>query len=578
MSREINFMIGGEAGQGVQSVGFLLAKAFSRGGYHVFGDQDYESRVRGGHNFFRVRVKESRVGAISETVDVLLALNEESIELHQNEVAEGGVIIFDEENVEAPGDRGKYLGVPLWKIAEKEAGGKLMANTVALGTALGLTGYDFSLVEKVLREHFPAAKVGENNVKAARAGYDYVRNTYRGNFDCQLRQVSNVRRMLLNGNEAISVGAIAAGCKFVAAYPMTPASSIMEYFAARAKDMGLVMVHAEDEIAAMNMIVGAGYAGVRALTATSGSGFCLMVEGLGLAGITETPIVAVNAQRPGPAVGLPTRTEQGDLEFVLHAHHGEFPRVVLAPTTIEDAFWSTVKAFNLADRYQLPVIILTDQHLASSYGTVEEFDTGNVTIDRGELFRPGSRKEASEYLRHRVTRSGISPRALPGQSRTLVVTDSDEHDEAGHLTEDRPTRTAQVQKRLRKLFSLKQEMTSPALHGPKKAEITLVGWGSACGAITEAVDILRGEGMEVNSLHLNELWPFPVEAVADAMSRARYVYVVENNATGQLARLMARETGKRVSGNILRYDGRPFSPRQIADKVREGGCDDGISI
>ncbi len=367
--------------------------------------------------------------------------------------------------------------------------------------------------------------------------------------------------MLLTGNEALVLGAIAAGCKFMAAYPMTPASSIMEYFAAKSEDLGLVMVHAEDEISAMNMVVGAGYAGVRAMTATSGSGFCLMVEGLGMAGITETPIVVVNAQRPGPAVGLPTRTEQGDLEFVLHAHHGEFPRAVLAPATIEDAFLSTVRAFNLADRYQLPVIILTDQHLASSYGTVDKFDTAQVTVDRGDLFTADNGNKAGEYKRHRVTRSGISPRAFPGHSRALVITDSDEHNEEGHLIEDGPTRTAQVQKRLRKLFSLKQEISPPVLHGPKHAETTIIGWGSTRGAISEAVDILHGEGTEINSLHFNDLWPF---------------YVVENNATGQLAHLITRETGKKVSGHILKYDGRPFTPADIAAKVREGRCDDGI--
>ena len=576
MSREINFMVAGEAGQGVQSVGFLLAKAFSRGGFHVFGNQDYESRVRGGHNFFRVRVKEGRVRAINETVDVLLALNKESIDLHRRELADGGVVIFDNDKIATPAGNGNQLGVPLEKLAEKEAGGKLMTNTVALGAGLGLTGYDFEIVAELLREHFPAAEVGKNNVRAARAGYDYARNNFEGKFDHQLHPVSDIRRMLLTGNEALTLGAIAAGCKFMAAYPMTPASSIMEYFAAKAEDLGLVMVPAEDEISAMNMIVGASYAGVRALTATSGSGFCLMVEGLGMAGITETPIVVVDAQRPGPAVGLPTRTEQGDLEFVLHAHHGEFPRAVLAPATIEDAFWSTVKAFNLADRYQLPVIILTDQHLASSYGTVDKFDMAQVTVDRGDLFTAGNDNEAGEYKRHRITRSGISPRAFPGQSRALVITDTDEHNEEGHLIEDGPTRTAQVEKRLRKLVSLKQEISPPVLYGPKHAETTLIGWGSTRGAISEAVDILRGEGREINSLHFNDLWPFPGEEVADAMDRAHHSYVVENNATGQLARLIARETGRKASGHILKYDGRPFTPAQIAAKVREGRCDDGI--
>jgi 2-oxoglutarate ferredoxin oxidoreductase subunit alpha len=316
------------------------------------------------------------------------------------------------------------------------------------------------------------------------------------------------------------------------------------------------------------MAIGAAYAGVRAMTATSGSGFCLMVEGVGLAGITETPIVIIEGQRPGPAVGLPTRTEQGDLQFVLHAHHGDFPRAVLAPTTIEDAFWLTVKAFNLAEKYQLPVIVLTDQHLASSYTTIDRFDLSQVTIDRGVLF---SEKEDNplEYMRHRVTKSGISPRALPGLGRALTVTDCDEHDEKGHLTEDAGERTAQVQKRLRKLLPLKKEIGIPRKYGSREAETTLIGWGSTYGAIHEAVDILRKESASVNMLHLSELWPFPAKAVADAVSKARNSYVIENNATGQLARLIKAETGYDVSGRILKFDGRPFTPAYIAAAVRK---------
>jgi 2-oxoglutarate ferredoxin oxidoreductase subunit alpha len=319
---------------------------------------------------------------------------------------------------------------------------------VALGAALALVGYDLDILNTLLVEHFGKGQIADNNIAAARAGYEYAHSEYRGDFR-QLKPVSAVRRMLLTGNEAISMGAIAAGCKFMSAYPMTPASSIMEYIAAKSTDFNLVMVHAEDEIAAINMAIGAGYAGVRAMTATSGSGLCLMVEGIGLSGITETPLVIIDAQRPGPAVGLPTRTEQGDLQFVLHAHHGDFPRAVLAPATIEDAFWITVKAFNWAEKYQIPVIILTDHHLASSYATVDFFDLSRVKIDRGLLF--SGEESAAEYMRHSLTQSGISPRALPGLSEALTVTDSDEHDEEGHLTEDAEERKAQVQKRMRKL-------------------------------------------------------------------------------------------------------------------------------
>jgi 2-oxoglutarate ferredoxin oxidoreductase subunit alpha len=570
MPIDFNLMVGGEAGQGVQSVGFLLAKVFARGGYHIFADQDYESRVRGGHNFFRIRVSDNKVDAIAEDVDILIALNMDSIELHQREMVDQGIIIFDGEKIKGvSGDNGSFVSIPLEMLAEESAGDKLMMNTVALGAAISTVNYDLNMLNMVLVDLFGNGEVGDRNIKAAKAGYDYVQSNHKGKFR-NIKPLFKAKRMLLTGNEAISLGAIAAGCKFMAAYPMTPASSIMEYMAAKSKDLDLVMIHAEDEIAAINMAIGAAYAGVRAMTATSGSGLCLMVEGIGLAGMTETPIVIIDAQRPGPAVGLPTRTEQGDLQFVLHAHHGDFPRAVLAPATIEDAFWVTVNAFNWAERYQLPVIILTDQHLASSHATVDSLDLSQVTIDRGMLF---SEKEDDplEYMRHRVTKSGISPRAFPGLGKALVVTDCDEHDEEGHLTEDAGERMAQVQKRLRKFIPLEKEISTPLKYGPKKAETTLMSWGSTYGAIHEAVDMLRKENASVNMLHLNELWPFPSKAVADAVSNTRNSYVIENNAIGQLARLIKTETGYDVGGRLLKYDGRPFTPDYIAQAVKKEG-------
>jgi 2-oxoglutarate ferredoxin oxidoreductase subunit alpha len=568
MPIDFNFIIGGEAGQGVQSVGFLLARVFARGGYHIFADQDYESRVRGGHNFFRIRVSDDKVGAIAEDVDILIALDRDSIELHQPNMVTQGVIIFDGEKIkEVSGDKGSLLSIPLEKLAEEKAGDRLMINTVALGAALSLVNYDLNILNRVLVDHFGRGEVGNRNIAAAKAGYDYVQSERKGKFR-KIKPISEIKRMLLTGNEAISLGAIAAGCKFMAAYPMTPASSIMEYIAAKSKDLDLVMVHAEDEIAAINMAIGAAYAGVRAMTATSGSGLCLMVEGIGLAGITETPIVIIDAQRPGPAVGLPTRTEQGDLQFVLHAHHGDFPRAVLAPATIEDAFWVTVRAFNWAEKYQLPVIILTDHHLASSYATVDSLDLSQLTIDRGTLFSE-KKGDPLEYMRHKVTKSGISPRAFPGLGKALVVTDCDEHDEEGHLTEDAGERTAQVQKRLRKLIPLEKEISTPNKYGAKKAETTLISWGSTYGAVYEAVNILHKEGASINMLHLNELCPFPAKAVADAVSKARNSYAIENNATGQLAHLIRTETGYDVGGRILKYDGRPFTPGYIAQAVKK---------
>jgi 2-oxoglutarate ferredoxin oxidoreductase subunit alpha len=569
MSVDACFMIAGEAGQGLQSIGQILARTLARGGFHVFVDQDYESRVRGGHNFVRVRASDSEIRAVSEVVNVLIALNAESMDLHLAEVSTDGVVVFDSGKSQDASGNGNLLGVPLESLARERGGNKLMANTVALGAALGLVGYDVAAFSDVLREHFGDGDGGDANVAAAVAGYEYARAAFGDESRLRLDQVGGAERLLLTGNEAMALGALAAGCKFVAAYPMTPATSIMEYMAGKSDELQVVVVQPEDEIAAINMIIGAAFAGVRSMTATSGSGLCLMVEGLGLAGITETPIVVVNGQRPGPAVGLPTRTEQGDLEFVIHAAHGEFPRAILAPATIEDAFWVTVKAFNLADRYQLPVIILTDQHLASSQTTVEAFDLSKVVIDRGLLIEGEGPPVPGEYKRYAITESGVSPRAMPLVGRALVCTDADEHDEAGHLIEDAETRTAMVLKRLRKLEGLRKDIAPPRLYGEAQAPVTLVGWGSTYGALKEAVDLARGEGIEVNLVHLNEMWPFPADAVSQALEHAQKVFTVENNATGQLARLIRSETGYRVAGGIRKFDGRPFTPAGILSELKQ---------
>ena len=555
-------MIGGEAGQGVQSAGFILAKTFSRAGFHVFADQDYESRVRGGHNFYRVRASDSEVAAVSESIDILVALNEESIDLHLDELTPDGAAIVNTEDVQGRSDK-NILAVPYDTLTND----KIMVNTVALGAALGLIDFDIAMLENVLEDQYGTGESGKANIDAARAGYNYGRENKNGLNLNTIKPINNKKKMLLNGNEAIALGAMAAGCRYVSSYPMTPSTSIMEYIAARADEYGIVVMQAEDEVAAINNIVGAGYAGARSMTTTSGSGFCLMVEGLGLAGITETPVVIIDAQRPGPAVGLPTRTEQGDLQFALTAHHGEFPRFVLAPANIEDCFWLTVEAFNLADIYQTPVIILTDQYLASSYATVDKFDLSKVVIDRGELYsgNPG------EYRRHAITESGISPRAFPGMSEALVVTDSDEHDEYGHLTEDAAIRNEIVRKRLRKVNNLDRTGLKPWRYGNENPDILLIGWGSSYGAIREAVDILNEKGMDTGMINLNHLSPFPVEAVVGAMESASRNMVVEGNATGQLAKLIRTETGIKADGEILKFDGRPIMPGYIIEKLEKEG-------
>jgi len=565
-------MVGGEAGQGVQSVGFIMAKTFNRGGYHVFADQDYENRVRGGHNFFRVRVSAGDVLALSKELDILVALNKETIYLHHNELKDGGVIIFDQEQTEVDAQGERYFNVPLERLAEDAVKNKLMTNTVAVGAAIGLLGYDFDLLAAVLRKEFErhGDQVSEDNVTAGRAGFDFAREHGAQRLNQKIQPISGINtRMLLNGNEALALGAMAGGCTFISGYPMTPASPILEYLANKVQHYDVVAMHVEDEIAAMNMAIGAAYAGVRAMVATSGGGFCLMVEGLALAGITETPIVVVLGQRPGPATGMPTRTEQGELWFALHAGHGEFPRVILAPATADEAFYTMIKAFNLAEKYQTPVIVLTDHHIATSYTTVERYDLKQVKIDRGKLLSDEALSKLDDYRRHIVTESGISPRALPGQGKALVVTDSDEHNEAGHLIEDAQTRHQQNLKRLRKINGLKIETDSPKFYKVPDAEFTLIGWGSTYGAIREAAELLHRDGVAVNILHLSEIWPFPTEAVSSALNNSAKSITIESNATAQMAQLIRRETGHKVGGNILKFDGRPFSPEEIVDRMKK---------
>jgi 2-oxoglutarate ferredoxin oxidoreductase subunit alpha len=571
MSAEVNFMVGGEAGQGVQTIGFVLAKTLSRTGLYVFADQDYESRVRGGHNFFRVRAGDSELLALSEPLDILIAIDQNTLESHYTEVKEDGVAIFDGDKLKVEGKKLNSLGIPLEKLAEEITSSKLMANSVAIGAALAVGGYTFETLEAVLKEHFNhlGKDVVDSNVKAAKAGYDHAVQSRSEYMRRPIKPTKSNHRMLLNGNEAIALGAMAAGCKFIAAYPMTPASSIMEYIAEKAEEFNIVAMQPEDEIAAINMAVGAGFAGVRAMTATSGDGFALMTEGYGLAGITETPVVIVIAQRPGPAVGLPTRTEQGELAFAVYGGSGDFPRVVLAPRNIEDAFYTTVKAFNLAEKYQIPVVILTDQHLASSYQTVNKFDLKRIKIDRGQLISDEEASTLTGYKRHKFTGSGISPRLIPMPGGRLVVTDSDEHDEAGHMIEDARIRSQMMLKRLNKIDGLRNEICSPRSHTRPNAKITLIGWGSTYGAILEAASILEEDRLSVNVLQLNELWPFPVSAVESAVAKAKTSLVVENNAMGQLAHLIRAETGIKAGGRILRFDGRPFSPSYIVKEIKK---------
>jgi 2-oxoglutarate ferredoxin oxidoreductase subunit alpha len=569
MPSSVSIKIGGEAGQGVQSVSAMLARILQRLGLYVFAYQDKESRIRGGHNFVHMAAGQQSLYAPRKQLDMLLCLDRSSVEIHAGEVNETGLVLFDEDMFkDAPGGE-KFFGLRLGDIAKETAGSAIMANSVAVGAALAWAQIPFDVLAEQLKSYFAAKgdEIVTRNVTAARAGFERAAGSLKRRFDLDL-PVQKPDTILIQGAQAIALGAIAAGCSFISSYPMSPATAILEYFFRRRDDLGLVAVQAEDEIAAINMAIGASYAGVRAMTSTSGGGFSLMVEGLGLAGITETPVVIVNAQRPGPSTGLPTRTEQGDLEFITYASQGEFPRAVLTPGTAGQAFRAMVRAFNLAEKYHVPVIVLVDQYMCDSIWTEQPFDLEAVEINRGSLHTADESSDARDYRRYKLgAEDGVSPRAFPGDPKALVRADSDEHDEQGLITEDATVRKSQTDKRMRKFEALRSDVILPALYGPEEYDELVVCWGTTLGAALPAIEEYRASGVKCSLLHIEQAWPLAKARVAEAMGHAKKNFCVEMNATGQLAHLVQAETGLGFDRKILKYDGRPFLPEDLAAEL-----------
>ncbi|MGQ9675182.1 MAG: 2-oxoacid:acceptor oxidoreductase subunit alpha [Chloroflexota bacterium] len=567
----MSIRIGGDAGQGVESSGAGFSLALARAGWHVFSMQDYRSRVRGGHNFYQIRVSPRPVYSHSDPPQLLLALTKGTVEMDADLLSPGAGIIYDDDlgvdasDLVAKGLKAFHL--PLAGIAERH-GSRVLMNTAAVAAAAGIVELDLDTLEQVIAENFrpKGQRVVQNNLAVAREAHELARRQYAAAFDWKIKRRNGQRRMLLNGNHAIAMGALAAGCRFVSAYPMTPATTIFEFLASVADQFGVVTKQAEDEIAAVCMAIGANFVGARAMTATSGGGFSLMTEALGLAGMTEVPLVVVDAQRGGPSTGLPTRTEQADLLFAIHASQGEFPRFVLAPGTIQECFALTAKAFNLAEKYQTPVIILTDQFLAGSLQTLEydALDFGSVTVDRGRLLTDRELAHLPNgYHRFELTPDGISPRALPGHPKAVHAVSSDEHDVDGNITEEIEIRHAMMQKRMVKERTGRREVEAPRLFGPARADLTLFCWGSSCGPVREAMDMLNSRGLKTNLIHITHMWPFPDSTVARRFQQARRTVVIEQNYTGQLSKLIRMTTGLAPNQKILKYDGRPFSPEEI---------------
>lgn len=568
MTKELTVKIAGEAGQGIETMGAALCRIFKNAGCHIFANQDYMSRVRGGNNFLQIRISDKAIYALRQKADIVVALDAKSVALHKTGINEAGVIVLDKKRFNISDNDKAFFDVPLYDLAAGVGASDIFVNTVACGAVISLAETEFKYLEQVIKEIFAdkSEEIIAKNIATAKAGYDFARDNFkREKFKLNFSSAKDT--LLMNGNEAIAIGAIRAGCKFYSAYPMTPSTNILNVMAHYAKKFNIVVEQAEDEIAAINMIIGASFSGVRSMAATSGGGFALMVEGLSLAGMTETPIVVVDAQRPAPATGFPTRTEQADLDFLIHAGHGEFARAVFAPGSIEQAFYLTIRAFNIAEKYQIPVLIMSDQHLGDSSRNIEPFDLNRVNVERFIISKEDS-KNVSGYKRYQLTESGISPRAIPSWIEDVIYADSDEHNEEGHITEDADMRVKMVEKRFyKKLAGLLKEIEVPSSYNIEGADCVLVGFGSTYGVMKEICE--ESKEKKLGFVHLSQVWPFPAKELNQILKNAKNILTVENNAGAQLAKLIKRESEVRVDGSILKFDGRPFDLDYLSERIRE---------
>src|SRR5437016_5100101 len=568
-------------GQGIASTGDILARVFARRGRILNAYNAYQSIIRGGHTFLTIRAGAGPVRSMGDKMDVLIPLNQDSMDRHLRLMKAGSRVLFDGDKLK-PG--APAAGVELCPMPMKELtkGNKLAANTAALGATLQMLGIESEPLEAVIARQFKKkgdAVVAEN-VGIARAGYDSAAQNFKS-FPFKAPKLSRPQA-IVTGNQATAMGGVAAGVKFYAAYPMSPSTGVLMWMAAHARQLGIMVRQVEDEIGVMNMVIGAAHTGCRAMCATSGGGFALMSEAIGMAGMIETPIVCVDVQRAGPATGVPTKTEQGDLWQILGAGQGDYPRIIVAPTCQIDLFRTIPELFNLVDKYQCPGLVLADLLISEGTCSVDpaelDFSPG---IERGEIIFPNGESENpfggyndNAYLRYKNTKSGISPRAVPGVPGHIHVAATDEHDEDGTLISDEftnPTkRRMMVEKRARKMETVLAQIEPPKLIGPESAQVTLVGWGSTEGVIREAVEKLAGEeGVVANQLHIRWIVPFHAAEVARILSRSKKVVIVENNYTGQFARYLRSETGFAAHGHIRKYDGEPFMPHHIVNAVKE---------
>ncbi len=577
MPDDLNWAIGGEAGDGIDSTGKIFAQALSRAGRHVFTSKDFASRIRGGYTAYKVRTSVDRIESVVDRLDILIALTERTIDENLDELHEGSVIIYDGErttmqDIEIPeGMIG--LDVPLKSLAE-DAGGAIMRNVVALGAACEVASFPIENLDESLEKRFKdkGQALVENNQQAARLGQEYVAAEYDHDFDYEL-VTTDADYVLLNGDEAIGMGAIAAGCRFYAGYPITPATDVMEYLTGRINQYGGKVVQAEDELAAINLALGAARSGARAMTATSGPGLDLMTESFGLVAQTETPLVICDVMRSGPSTGMPTKQEQGDLDMALYGGHGEIPRFVVAPTTVAECFWKTVEAFNLAEKYQIPVFLVSDLALAVTEQTFppEAFDMDEVTVERGKVVDEGEvdtwLDDKGRFQPHFPVADGVSPRAFPGTTDGAHMTTGLEHDELGRRTEEESVRVDQVDKRQRKVETAREEENWDYREfGDPDADTLVLSWGSNEGAMREGLEILEDEGVAVRFISVPYIFPRP--DLAEEIEQAETAVVVECNATGQFADVIEHDVLERVE-RVNKYTGVRFKAEELAEEIKQ---------
>ena len=574
MSQTFAIGIGGAAGQGVATPGDILALLFSRRGLHLNAYNAYQSIIRGGHTFLTIRAGVDEVSNLGDGIDLLIPLNQDTMERHLRLLTDGGACIYNSDTIKAgtAAEGVQLCPLPVSTLADITRN-KVAQNTLALGAALSMMGVGFNVLEGVFQAQFgrKGEAVVNENVSIARAGYEYATANFKP-FAKPL-PMTDKRYAVLSGNTALAMGGAAAGCKFYCAYPMSPSTGVLHWMAAHGRKAGILVRQVEDEIGVINMAIGAAHGGVRSMCATSGGGFALMTEGLGLSAMAEIPVVAINCMRAGPSTGVPTKTEQGDLWQALGAAFGDFPRVIAAPLDIGDCFTLMPEIFNLTDRFQCPGIVLCDLLLSEGRLSVDpKLLDFNPHIDRGEMITSNGEVH-DEYLRYKITESGVSPRAIPGIAGFTHVVSSDEHEENGVLISDEYTnhakRRVMMDKRMRKVAGIEAAVVPPVLDGPADADVTLIGWGSTDGTIKEARAMLAEQGITTNQLQIRWIVPLHGDAILKILHGAKRTIMVENNYSGQFARYLRSETSFVADGHIRKYDGEPFMPHHIVEAVRD---------